>query len=106
MIKNFKIFETNSKKLRAQPRPKIGDWIVSNLKNINQKYANSNVGRLQKINRGVEFLVYYDGLEKVSTLINVGKWKNLIPLYMWDIEFWSSDKKTCEIYLQTRKYNL
>ncbi len=109
MIKKFKIFETNE-----NAEPKVGDWIVCNSNNKYQNYNNfiiSNVGKLQEIRRSidnqiVEFWIYYDGLEKVSTPPNIMEWSNVIIMYIWNIQFWSLNKKTCEIFIETNKYNL
>jgi hypothetical protein len=79
---NFKIFET------VNQLPKNGDYFFS------EEYGSGQL--IKKCERGFEV--------KLDNMLDPGL--NIVYIDLSEIEYWSSDKKELEMYIDAKKYNI
>ena len=107
-MKYLKLFE------QIKNEPQIGDYVVCKCDNAGldeiSTYMNNNIGKILKdIGTIQQYYVKYEGVPiNLFRGINNGLTSD-IGFWWFDkseIEVYSSNRKVCEIYLDTKKYNL
>ena len=98
-MKHIKLFENYNN------TPEVGDFVVANwdkFKDSYQDFLLSNIGEISKVYYNDEYEVLYDSTSLPSEFNSDNKF--LFPEDQ--ILYWSRNKKDCEKYLATKKYNL
>ena len=103
-MKYLRTYEQNSENLSE---PKVGDYVVcgsEDIDHINKKIKFS-IGKVKKIDSDIFTVIYDFFIESHINDFNDLE-TNELDTYMDEIEYFSSKKEDCEVYLNSKKYNL
>lgn len=101
-MKHLKIFEEYFIPLS---KPEEGDFVVANWDKFKDSYQNfllHSIGVISKVYYNGEYEVLYDP----KGILPEFNSDNLFIFTEEQILYWSRNKKNCEKYLATKKYNL
>jgi len=103
------------KKFENLDEPQVGDYVVcsviitTGVKDELIKYMNNNIGKIIKKEDRTkqQYYVYYEYYENAPVDLFV---RYISENYWWfdknEILYYSKNKEECEVYLDTKKYNI
>lgn len=96
------------KKFKQNNEPQVGDYILCDIKDSNDKLAKftqNNIGQIEEIYYSYT-TIYKAKYKNVPPNLTFYGIKNLIGLQQHHIKYYSNDKEYLKIILNSKKYNL